>query len=385
MISSRQIPLILLLVLASFVQAQDVPTITIKKDDKLDLSIETFTGPEGAAVRKVLENDLALADSFHLTESGKAGFLVSGIASSGDLEGKVLDRGGKVVLAANYSGSTRSRAHQFADDIVETLTGKPGIANSRIAFVATKTGRKEIYTADYDGANVQQLTRDNAISVGPALNPEGSKLAYTGYQSGYADVYVIDLGSGKRSRIIKYPGTNTGAAFSPDGNRLAVSLSKDGNPELYITNISGGSARRLTRTRGAESSPSWAPNGQEIVYSAEQNGGPQLYRISSGGGSGQRIATGYGYCTEPNWSPDGKKIAFNVRSGGFQVAVYDLANGGTRIVSSGGNFEDPIWGPDSRHILCAGGGALYLLDTETGRKVKVLDGLGTISEPTWSR
>jgi hypothetical protein len=44
-----------------------------------------------------------------------------------------------------------------------------------------------------------------------------------------------------------------------------------------------------------------------------------------------------------------------------------------------------VWAADSRHILYPQSGALYLLDAQTGRKVKVLDGLGKITEPTWSR
>jgi TolB protein len=95
------------------------------------------------------------------------------------------------------------------------------------------------------------------------------------------------------------------------------------------------------------------------------------------------ISTGHGYCTEPNWSPDGKKVAFNVRDGGsFQVAILDLGSGSTRVVAAG---ENPAWGADSRHLIFAEGGALYMLDAQTGRKTKVLDGLGRISEPSWSR
>jgi TolB protein len=152
-----------------------------------------------------------------------------------------------------------------------------------------------------------------------------------------------------------------------------------------VTSSRGGSPRRLTRTKGAESSPTWSPDGNEIVYAYEQNAGPQLYRISANGGSPRRVITGYSYCTEPNWSPDGRKIAFNVRQGGFQVAVLDIESSQTRVITSGGNFEDPVWGADSRHILCSGGSALYLLDSQTGSKVKIVDGLGEISEPTWSR
>jgi TolB protein len=286
------------------------------------------------------------------------------------------------VLQNSYSGSARGKVHAFADDIVETLTGNKGFASSKIAFVATQTGKKEIYTCDADGSNVVQLTRDGSISVAPNLSADGRKLAYTGYKSGYADVYEIDLGSGSRNRIIKYPGTNSGAAFSPDGGRIAVTLSKDGNPELYVTGAGGGGARRLTRTAGVESSPTWSPDGSEIIYSSDDRGGPQLFRIPAGGGSGRLISTGHGYNTEPNWSPDGKKVAFNTRSGGFQVAILDLGSGSVRTLAEG---QDPVWAADSRHVLFASGGSLIFLDTISGRRTTLVSGLGRISEPTWSR
>jgi TolB protein len=132
----------------------------------------------------------------------------------------VTDQRGSIVLQKSYSGGPRLAAHRFADDIVETVTGHKGIASTRIAFASSRTGRKEIYTADYDGANVRQLTRDGTISVAPALAPDGSKLAYTGYQSGYADIYLIELASGARSRIVKFPGRIPARPSRPMAARL---------------------------------------------------------------------------------------------------------------------------------------------------------------------
>lgn len=256
------------------------------------------------------------------------------------------------------------------------------LANAKIAFIASKTGRKEVYLCNGDGSNLIQLTHDNSISVGPALSPDGRKLAYTGYQSGYADIYVIDIGSGSRDRVVKFPGTNTGAAFSPDGSRLAFTASKDGNPELYVSSVGGGGATRLTRTPGVESSPTWSPRGDEIIYVSDQGGSPQLYRISSGGGSGSRISTGHSYCTEPSWSPDGSKVAFVTRSGGFQIAVLDLASGNCRVVAAG---EDPSWAGDSRHLVFASGSSLVMIDTATGAQRTLASGLGKLSETAMSR
>lgn len=367
---------LLFLAAAPLAPAQEVPTITVSKSDKLNIAIGALP-PE---VSKTLQNDLAMSGYFKITPAASAAFVVSG---SGGLNGKVEERGGKLVLSKSFGGSPRAQAHAFADEIVETLTGNRGIASTKIAFVATKTGRKEIYTCDADGANIVQLTRDNNISVAPSLSPDGRSLVYTGYKSGYADVYEIDLGSGARNRIIKFPGTNSGAAYSPDGGRLAVTLSKDGNPELYVTGAGGGGARRLTRTAGVESSPTWSPDGGEIIYSSDDRGTPQLYRISAGGGGGQPISTGHGYNTEPSWSPDGKKIAFNVRGGGsFSVAILDLGTGQTRTVGEG---QDPAWGADSRHLIFASGGSLVMLDAQTGQRNTIVSGLGKISEPTWSR
>ncbi len=362
--------------------AENVPTITVSKSDQINLAVSPLGGSEGASATAIVQKDLTLSGFFKIG-TGSASYTVKGSASSGSLNGQVVDHNGGTVLSKSYSGATAQSAHEFANDIIETLTGNKGLAGSKIAFIATRSGRKEVYVADYDGARVRQLTHDNTISVHPSLSPDGSRLAYTGYQSGYADVYLIDLASGARNKIVNFPGTNSGAAFSPNGEQIALTISKDGNPELYTVSANGGGARRLTHTRGVESSPTWSPDGSELIYSFDGAGGPQLYRISSSGGSGQQIATGYGYCTEPSWSPDGKKVAFNIRSGGeFQVVVLELGSGSKRTIATG---EDPVWGPDSRHLIFSEGGALYMVDAISGRKNKILDGLGKITEPTWSR
>jgi TolB protein len=360
------------------------PVITVRKGTSLEVEVKDIGGAAGVAATTVLKNDIQLSGVLSLGNAATATVTIGGTATGTSFNGQASEKTGGVVLRKDYAGETRRSVHQFANDLIETLTGQRGIALSRTAFVADRTGHKEIYICDYDGANVLQLTHDNAISVSPALSADGRRLAYTGYQSGYADIYLIDLGSGARNRIIKFPGTNSGAAFSPDGNHIACTLSKDGNPEIYVTGINGDSPFRLTRSRGVESSPTWSPNGSEIIYSSDQRGNPQLYRISAGGGSGRLLPTGFGYNTQPNWSPDGRKVAFNVRSGGgFQVAILELDSGSTHVAV--GDGQSPVWGPDSRHIIFSRGTGLYMFDTVTARETRLVGDLGRISEPTWSR
>lgn len=363
-------------------QAAPTPTITVTKSGSIAIALGSIAGPDGPAIAKIVQADLALSGYFSFTSPNSADMVIGGSSSGDTLQGKVTRHAGDNVLMSTYSGDTRAKAHAFANDILQTLTGSKGLGGSKIAFIAGRGSVKELYVADYDGSNARQITRDNTISAAPAISFDGRRVAYTSYLKGYADIYVIDLGSGVRNRIVKFPGTNSGAAWSPDGDRIACTVSRDGNPELYVVDASGGGARRLTRTAGVESSPTWSPDGGEIIYSSDDGGSPQLYRIAASGGSGRRISTGHSYCTKPSWSPDGTKVAFNVREGGsFQVAVLDLAAGGVRIVATG---QDPVWGPDSRHLLYTDGGTLYFLDAQNGRKSSIGGGFGSITEPAWT-
>ncbi|MBE2178996.1 MAG: PD40 domain-containing protein [Chthoniobacterales bacterium] len=382
MMIRRILALAVLAVLSTPAFSQDAPTITVRKGDRVPVAVTPLGGSSGPAVTKVLQNDLDLSGWFQLVPDSRGSYVIGGSASGGSLQGRVTDGSGAVVLSKTYSGDDRSVAHQFADDIVETLTGHPGIATTKVAFVGTASGAKEIYLADYDGNNSRRLTSDRSISVAPSLGPGARNLAYTGYQGGYPDVYVIDVASGARQRAVSAPGTNSGAAVSPDGGRMALTMSKDGNPEIYVTGLRGGGAKRLTRTKGVEASPAWSPDGRELIYSSDEGGSPQLYRIGAGGGSPRRLNTGFGYNTDPSWSPDGKRVAFTVRSGGgFSVAVMDAEGGNARIVASG---QNPVWGRNSRHLIFSSGSSLNLLDLNTGRTTTIVSGLGKVSEPTWS-
>ncbi|MEY5025291.1 MAG: Protein TolB [Verrucomicrobiota bacterium] len=370
--------------LPSVALAQGGGDIVVKKSAQLEVGLAAFAGPDGNALAQIVQRDLQLSGLLKVVAPNAAKFQVSATSSGSSLRGLLSESGSRPLLERSYPGSARAQAHAFANDILETLIpGAKGIAGSRVAFVATQSGAKEIYLVDIDGSNLIQLTKDRSISVSPCLSQDARRLAYTGYQSGYADVYEVDLASGSRRRIMKYPGTNSGAAYSPDGSRFAVTLSKDGNPELYVTDSSGGSPNRLTRSPGVESSPTWSPDGRELIFSSDTEGGPALYRIAASGGSPRKLSTGHAYNTEPNWSPDGTKVAFNTREGGsFTIAVLHLASGAVTLYGEG---TDPVWGPNSRHLVYAAGDNLVLLDTETRKKERVASGLDKISEPSWSR
>jgi TolB protein len=340
-------------------------------------------GGAGSLATQVLSNDLKRTGTLLPAAAGSGEYQATGTADAGAVNGTLVNkRTGQSLLSQTFSGNVRDATHQFADAITQAITGTPGFASSKLAYV----GGKELCYGDIDGYGTRALTHDNVISASPSLSRDGSHLAYTSYKSGYPDVYVIDLANGSRNRIAFFPGINSGPAFSPDGSQVALTLSKDGNPEIYTLSADGDSPNRITRTRGSETSPAWSPDGSQLVFCSDDRGSPQLYLASAqGGGDWDHLVTGNSYCTKPDWSSDGKLIAFTTRIGGqFQIGVFSLASRTAQLVTSSGG-ENPAWTRDNRHLVYDNDGRLYLLDTATRQSLPIPAAGGRCVEPTVSR
>ena len=80
------------------------------------------------------------------------------------------------VFAKAFKGnetSLRRLAHIASDQIIQTLTGHRGIADTKIAFSNNSTKNKEIYVVDYDGHNLKKLTNDKSIALLPRWSKDG--------------------------------------------------------------------------------------------------------------------------------------------------------------------------------------------------------------------
>ncbi len=242
-------------------------------------------------------------------------------------------------------------AHVVNDDIVLFLTGKPGIAKSRVIFVANKTGKYQIYVCDYDGRNLKQITNFNFLVNFPVWTGDRSGFYFVSYKNNYPEIAKYDFNTGKEETIFQYPGLNACVAPCKQKNILGVVLSKSGNPEIYLATIDGKIIRRLTDYKGVDSSPSFSPDGEKIVFVSDRYGTPQIFIMDSDGFGVKRISYGYSYSTSPKWSPDGNYIAYVVRSGDYKIAIFDVKTNKTKILSNSSGSETISWASDSRHIV----------------------------------
>jgi TolB protein len=282
--------------------------------------------------------------------------------------------------------------HRLADEIIRALTGEPGIFSTKVAFVGTATGQKEIYTADYDGFNVRQITADKSISMLPRWSPDGRKLMLVSYRGGGGPVlYMKEMDSGGLKRISAREGLNIGAAWAPDGTKLATTLSVDGNPDIYTIDTSGRILERLTNHWGIDVSPSFSPNGQKLAFVSNRSGSPQVYVRDLAGGTEERLTFEGNYNTSPAWSSLDKIAYTSMNQGRFEI--FSINPDGTQprqLTEDQGNNEDACWSPDGRYIMFSSsreGGAyhLYMMTANGQNQRRISFFQGQQTSPSWSK
>jgi TolB protein len=304
---------------------------------------------------------------------------------------------GKVYRGAPTDAQVRKFAHQFADEIIGKLSGGlPGVAGTQIAFVSSRSGSKEVWVMDYDGANQRQLTYLKSISLTPRWSPDASRIAFTcfapygGVTSAQICMYSLD--TGKQVSFPRFRGTNTTPAWSPDGTQIIFSSSMLGNPELFVSDINGGRPKRLTIANGASISPTWNPKtGQTIAFVSDRDGYPQLFLMNSDGTSTTKLdLPDMGYVIDPAWAPNGQLLAFSWRrpSGNYDIYVMDAASQQlVELTRDQARNERPSWAPDGRHIVfesTRGGTRQIWTMLADGSQPHQLTATGHNESPNWS-
>jgi TolB protein len=257
--------------------------------------------------------------------------------------------------------SARLLAHRFADDIIARLGGGiNGIAETKLYFVSSRTGTKEIWVMDYDGQNQHIVTKLGGISLSPRISPDNSRLAFSSIEKkGWSILmYSLDLG-----RMVAFPAgiageSNFSPAWSGDGSKLAFSSARTGDSEIWVCDASGGNLRKLTAFRN-NSSPTWNPRtNAQIAWVSGRTGLPQIYIMDTDGGNIVRMTDG-GYAISPSWSPSGQFLAFSWNRkygpgapGGQDIYVMDIASmKWLQLTHDSGSNDFPSWSPDNRHIV----------------------------------
>lgn len=309
-------------------------------------------------------------------------------------------------FGVEYSGATsnvRIYAHQLSDEIHRHQRGLRGVARSKIAYISDRDSEsvlglvedrstKEVYFADYDGANVKRVTISRTLNNNPAWSPDGRAIAYTAWRP-FMDILVSHVYQGRLESPVEGNSDtqNWLPAWSPDGSQLAFTSNRDGQPELYIANSDGSGITRLTNHPGIDTSPTWSPQGHQLAFVSDRTGAPQVYVIGADG-TGLRRITYESHCDRPTWSPAPyNEIAYSSQTGaGHDIKVVDLATNEVRQLTYGlGTNESPSYSPNGRHLAFSstrgvGNKQIWVIGRD-GRGLRRITGVGNNEMPSWSQ
>jgi len=311
------------------------------------------------------------------------------------LSASVFDtESGDKIIEKYYKGelpAARRAAHLYSDEVTIRITGKLGIAHTRLAFANDSTGKKEIYVVDYDGLGLQRLTDDRSIALLPRWSHDGSKVYYTTYRYKNPDLFEIDLKGRKIKPASTTQGLNIAGGISPDGQHIVMTMSRGGTPHIYMMDLVTKQLTQLTSGQSVDSSPTFSPDGKYVSYTSDRSGTPQLYIMELETGQTRRV-TRLNWCDSPKWSPSGEWIVFAGRQSPreeMDIWLIDITGNQLRqLTKNAGKNENPSWSPDGRFIAFTSTRnnkrEIYVMDADGSAPHTITSLPGKCFTPNWS-
>jgi len=128
-------------------------------------------------------------------------------------------------------------------------------------------------------ARVMASTRDDADSM---ISPDGSRIAFDSDRSGQKEVWVSES-QGANPVQLTSMGFARDPYWSPDGKNIAFEGRPGERALIFVISASGGKPRQLSSEEGYK--PSWSRNGRSIYFLSRDSGSAQTWKVPAAGGN----------------------------------------------------------------------------------------------------
>lgn len=301
---------------------------------------------------------------------------------------------GKRYFGTVDENGAKKVAHEFASDILAQMGGT-SLYKSRIFFVSDRSGHKEIWSMDPDGANQKQITRFNSISIQPAVSPDGGKITFTSFAHGNPGIFVFSVDTGGRLPFYNQRASmNATPDFTPDGKQIVYSSTASGIAQIYRANLNGTDFHRISTSRAIEVEPKINPkSGGQIAFVSGRSGPQQIYMMNMDGANVERLTPGEGEASNPSWHPNGQLLAYawtrGFATGNFNIFIMNVATRKyDQLTHGAGRNENPSWAPDGLHLVFAStrsGRSQIWSMLANGTQVRQLTTQGRNWSPAWGK
>ena len=198
------------------------------------------------------------------------------------------------IYVAGLDGSIKKQltSNNFYD--AEATVSPKG---DKIIFTSTRDGDLDLYVMNLDGSHVKRITKELGYDGGAWFSPDGTKIVWRASRpktdeeiTEYNDllkedlvaptkmeVYIADADGSNVQQVTNMPGANWAPVFTPDGNRILFASNYEyerGFPfNLYLINLDGTGLEKVSRSNMFDAFAMFSPDGKKLVFCSNRNNG----------------------------------------------------------------------------------------------------------------
>jgi len=183
--------------------------------------------------------------------------------------------------------SKRTSAIKFISSTREDISPQYSSDGKQIVFVSDRSGSREIWMCDHEGANLVQLTFFGGPEVGtPRWSPDNRSVVFDRTIDGHKDIYVLSPEGGSARRLTTETSNEIRPSWSRDGRWIYFGSNRSREWQIWKMPAVGGQAVQVTKQGGREAFES--ADGRFVYYTKDRNL-PGLWRIPVEGGEEVRV------------------------------------------------------------------------------------------------
>ena len=378
-------------------------TVKFEKEGYISQQEKVFLWHKNQQVAKVA---MSRDDKYSLTYSGVVlnGFdktpIKGAIVKLGSSNATTGDSG-KFEFADMQNGSAKITisAIGFWDTSLDVVLGD-GSPDSgeynltpygRISFSSSRDGKKNVYTINYDGKNLKNLTSGiKGDCWGGRFTPDGKLVFFSNFESvldkwGQAipALYVLARGSDKPVKISRDIIPDGDFKISRNGDRMVFSGGERGSDktEVYAVGLSKTNEWvQLTDNDLIESNVDISPDGNWVTYGSYVDGERDIFIQKVGDFDNKKISTSNNRETFILYSPDGKNILYvrETLASGSTVYLYSISDDKEKeIYKTSSNIKNLSWNNSGDKIVFTSTrddkDDIYSIDSAGGNELKLTD------------
>ena len=272
-----------------------------------------------------------------------------------------------------------------------------------IAYDASRSGPRRVYTSDSKGYNSQQISTDTSEEVShvrPRWSTDGKRIVFQNIERTRFNIRTVEVDGRRMTWITNDLNNNLNPVWSRKNNFIYFSSDRGGGYNIWRAGLSTagepvGQPQQVTTGAGQDVELAISSNGQHLGFAVLQQNA-DLWRLPVSPANGkptgppEEVISTTREDSRGSISPDGSRIAFNSdRSGDMNIWLFSFGDRSTRQLTRGpgGDFQ-PTWSPDGKQVVFFssrnGNADIWKFDLETGSLLQVTQDAATDVNPFFS-